>query len=595
MAAAAMEKEIIKGGGFLLQETQPGTVYSPEDFSDEQRMIGQTTQEFFDKEVIPKHDLIESKDYEVQRQLIKEAADLGLINAHIPEEYGGLELDHVSNMLIAEYMSGQASFSTGFGATTSIGLLPIVLFGTAVQKEKYLPKIGSGEWVGAYCLSESGSGSDALGAKSTARLSEDGEHWILNGEKMWITNGAFADVLTVFAKVDGEKFTGFILERNDPGVSHGNEEHKLGQRGSSTTPILMQDAKIPKDRLLGEIGKGHLIAFNVLNFGRIKMGAGAIGGSKRVLGQSARYAAERHQFGRAIATFGAIKYKLAEMAAKIYAAESAVYRTAGMIETKEETIDKKNPAEFMKAIEEYAIECAIIKVAGTEILFYCADENVQIHGGNGFTEDYPAEGVYRDCRVNRIYEGTNEINRLLIPGQLIKRAMKGGLPLFAAAMKLQEELLAGPSFDTDEDDAPLAKERKSAANAKKVALMLVGSAAQKFQAALPEQQMVLCWAADVIIETFLIDSAIGRTAKLIGRDGADKHQAAIDATQLYTHDALNRIEVSAKNALAAIFDGDDLRMALGALKRFTKQEPINTAAIRERLADKVVAAGGYIF
>jgi alkylation response protein AidB-like acyl-CoA dehydrogenase len=590
-----MEKEIIKGGGFLLQETLPAAVFSPEDFTDEQRMIGQTTQEFFDKEVIPKHDLIESKDYEIQRGLIRQAADLGLINASIPEEYGGLELDHISNMLIAENQSGQASFSTSLGATSSIGLLPIVLFGTPAQKEKYLPKIGSGEWVGAYCLSESGSGSDALSAKSTARLSEDGQHWILNGEKMWISNGGFADVLTVFAKVDGDKFTGFILERNDAGVSHGNEEHKLGQRGSSTTPILMQDARVPKDRLLGEIGKGHLIAFNVLNFGRIKMGAGNIGGGKRVLAQAAKYAAERHQFGRAIASFGAIKYKLAEMAARLYAGESAVYRTAGMIETKEETIDKKNPAELMKAIEEYAIECAIIKVAGSETLFYCADENVQIHGGNGFTEDYPAEGVYRDCRVNRIFEGTNEINRLLIPGQLIKRAMKGGLPLFAAAMKLQEELLAGPSFDSDEDDAPLAKERKSAANAKKVALMLLGSAAQKFQAALTEQQMILCWAADVIIETFLIDSAIGRTAKLIGRDGADKHQAAIDATQLYTHDALNRIEVAARNALAAIFEGDELRMALSALKRFTKQEPINTAAIRERLADKVVEAGGYIF
>ncbi len=593
--AAALEKEVIKGGAFLLQETLPAQVLSPEDFSDEQRMIGQTTAEFFDKEVIPNHDQIESKDYEIQRSLIKQAADLGLINASIPEEYGGLELDHVSNMLIAEHMSGQASFSTGFGATSSIGLLPIVLFGTDEQKKKYLPKIGSGEWIGAYCLSESGSGSDALGAKSTARLTEDGQHWILNGEKMWITNGGFADVLTVFAKVDGDKFTGFILERNDPGVSHGNEEHKLGQRGSSTTPILMQDAKIPKDRLLGEIGKGHLIAFNVLNFGRIKMGAGAIGGGKRVLGQAAKYAAERHQFNRPIASFGAIKYKLAEMLTRLYAGESAVYRTAGMIETKEETIDKKNPAELMKAIEEYAIECAIIKVAGTETLFYCADENVQIHGGNGFTEDYPAEGVYRDCRVNRIYEGTNEINRLLIPGQLLKRALKGGLPLFAAAQRLQEELLAGPSFDMDEDDSPLANERKLAANAKKVALMLLGLSAQKFRDQLQEQQMVLSWAADVIIEAFQVDSAIGRTAKLIARDGADKHQAAIDATKLYTHDAVMRIDVAAKNALAAISDGDELRTLLVALRRLTKQEPLNTAAIRERLADKVVEAGGYIF
>jgi alkylation response protein AidB-like acyl-CoA dehydrogenase len=593
--AAVLEKEIIKGGGFLLSETLPVQVLSPEDFTDEQKMIAQTTKEFIDKEVLPLHEKIESKDYEVQRSLIKQAADLGLINASIPEEYGGLDLDHVSNMLVAEQLSGQASFSTGFGATSSIGLLPIVLFGTEEQKMKYLPKLGSGEWIGAYCLSESGSGSDALAAKSTARLSEDGQHWILNGEKMWITNGGFADVLTVFAKVDGDKFTGFILERNDPGVSHGNEEHKLGQRGSSTTPILMQDAKIPKDRLLGEIGKGHLIAFNVLNFGRIKMGAGSIGGSKRVLAQSAKYAAERHQFGRPIASFGAIKYKLAEMLARIYACESAVYRTAGMIEAKEETINKKNPAEFMKAIEEYAIECSILKVAGTEILFYCADENVQIHGGNGFTEDYPAEGVYRDCRVNRIYEGTNEINRLLIPGQLLKRAMKGGLPLFAAAMKLQEELLAGPSFDLDEDDSPLAKERRLSANAKKVALMLLGSAAQKFQDKLTEQQMILCWTADVIIDAFLIDSAIGRTAKLIAREGEAKHQAVLDTTKLFTHDAVNRIESAAKNALAAIAEGDELRTMLAALRRFTKQDPINTAAIRESLADRVVEAGSYIF
>ncbi|MBS1786694.1 MAG: acyl-CoA dehydrogenase family protein [Acidobacteria bacterium] len=593
--AAALEKEVIKGGGFLLQETLPATVYSPEDFSDEQLLIGQTTTEFFDKEIIPNSEKIESKDYEIQRELIKKGADLGLINATIPEEYGGLELDHVSNMLIAENMSGQASFSTGFGATSSIGLLPIVLFGTHEQKEKYLSKIGSGEWIGAYCLSESGSGSDALAAKSTARLSEDGQHWILNGEKMWITNGGFADVFTVFAKVDGQHFTGFIVEKNDPGVSHGNEEHKLGQRGSSTTPVLMQDAKIPKDRLLGEIGKGHLIAFNVLNFGRIKMGAGAIGGGKRVLSQAAKYAAQRHQFGRPISSFGAIKYKLAEMLARLYAGESAVYRTAGMIETKEETIDKKNPAELMKAIEEYAIECAIIKVAGTETLFYCADENVQIHGGNGFTEDYPAEGVYRDCRVNRIYEGTNEINRLLIPGQLIKRAMKGGLPLFQAAMKLQEELLAGPSFDMDEDDSPLANERKLAANAKKVAIALIGSAAQKFQATLTEQQMILSWTADVIIEAFQIDSAVGRTAKLIAKNGPDKHGYEIDATKLYTYDAINRIEIAAKNALAAIAEGDELRMMLVALRRLTKQDALNTAAIRERLADKVVEAGGYIF
>ena len=590
-----MEKEIIKGGGFLLQESVPAQIFSPEDFTEEHVMIAQTTTEFMDQEVIPNHERLEQKDYELQRALIRKGADLGLINAVIPEEYGGLALDHVSQMLIAEFVSGQASFATGFGATSSIGLLPIVFFGTPAQKEKYLPKIGSGEWISAYCLSESSSGSDALNARMTARLSEDGEHWVLNGEKMWITNGGFADVFIVFAKVDGEHFTGFIVERNDPGFQNGNEEHKLGQRGSSTTPIPLADCRIPKDRLLGEIGKGHLIAFNTLNFGRIKMGAGSIGGAKRALTQSARYAVQRQQFKRAIASFGAVKYKLAEMATRIYACESAVYRTAGMIEAREETIDKSNPAEILKAVEEYAIECAMLKVAGTETLFFVADENVQIHGGNGFTEDYPAEGIYRDCRVNRIYEGTNEINRLLITGQLVRRAMKGGLPLFSAAMKLQEELLAGPSFDQDDDDSPLTKERKLAANAKKVALMLIGSAAQKFREGLAEQQMVLSWTADVIIDSFLMDSTIGRTAKVIARDGEAKHAVAIEATRLFTHDAVNRIEIAGRNALAAIAEGDELRMLLAALKRFTKQDPLNTAAIRERIADKVVADGGYAF
>ena len=591
----ATGKPAVKGGSFLISETNPAGVFSPEDFSEEQRMIRDTTAEFMEKEVIPRHEEIEAKDYEVQRQLIKMGGDLGLIHAAIPEKFGGLELDHVSNMLIAEYVSGEASFATGFGGTTSIGLLPIVFFGTDEQKNFYLPKIGSGEWVGAYCLSESSSGSDALNAKATARLSEDGEHWILNGEKMWITNGGFADVYTVFAKVDGEKFSAFIVHPDDPGVSRGKEEHKLGQRGSSTTPLILQDAKIPRNRLLGEVGKGHLIAFNVLNFGRLKMGAASIGGAKKVLGLSAKYAAERHQFGRAIATFGAIKYKLAEMLARTYAVEAAVYRAAGMVEDREQGIDKNVPSEILKAVEEYAIECALVKVAGTEVLFYCADEGVQIYGGNGFTEDYPVEGVYRDCRVNRIFEGTNEINRLLIPGQLLRRAMKGEIGLFAAAKQLQDELLSGPSFDDAETDAPLAAELKVVSNAKKIALMVLGAAAQKFMAAIQEQQMVLSWAADIIIEAFLMESAVARTVKMVNKDGAERSTAAIDATQLFVHDSINRIELSARNALAAISTGDDLRMMLAVLKRLTKHEPINTAAVRERIADRVVAAGGYLF
>jgi alkylation response protein AidB-like acyl-CoA dehydrogenase len=590
----ASQKEILKGGSFLISETRPELVFSPEDLTEEQRMIAQTTSEYIEKEVVPNHTRIEEKDYELQRELLQKAGELGLLGASIPEAYGGLSLDHVSAMLISEYISGQGSFVTTFGATTSIGTLPIVYFGTEEQKQKYLPKLATGEWVGAYCLSESGSGSDSLAAKTTARLNAEGTHWVLNGEKMWISNGAFADVYIVFAKVDGEKFTGFIVERNDPGVSHGAEEHKMGQRGSSTTPILLQEAKVPKDRLLGEIGRGHIIAFNILNFGRFKLGAGAIGGSKRTLGLAAKYAAERRQFGTPIAQFGAIKYKLAEMAARIYAGESATYRTAGLIEDRESTVNKNVPAEVLAVIEEYAVECSVLKVAGSEILDYCADEGVQIFGGNGFTSSYPVEAIYRDSRVNRIFEGTNEINRLLIPGMLLKRAMKGQLPLLAAAQKLQEELLARPEFE-EEDETPLAAEKKLVANAKKIALAVLGTAAQKFMAALDKQQMILCWAADIIIEAFLMDSALGRTAKLVARDGAQKHQFAIDATRLYIHDAMLRIETAAKNALAATAEGDDLRMLLAALRRFTKFNPINTAQIRERLADKVVESGGYIF
>lgn len=590
----ASQKEVFRGGSFLISETRPEQVFSPEDFTEEHRMIAQTTAEYIEKEVVPHSARIEEKDYELQRQLLQKGGELGLLGASIPEAYGGLGLDHVSGMLISEYISGQGSFVTTFGATTSIGTLPIVYFGTDEQKKKYLPKLATGEWVGAYCLSESGSGSDSLAAKTTARLNAEGTHWILNGEKMWISNGAFADVYVVFAKVDGEKFTGFIVERNDPGVSHGAEEHKMGQRGSSTTPILFQEAKIPKDRLLGEIGRGHIIAFNILNFGRLKLGAGAVGGGKRVLALSAKYASERRQFGKPIATFGAIKYKLAEMVTRLYVGESATYRTAGLIEDRESTVNKDVPAEVLAVIEEYAVECSILKVAGSEIIDYCADEAVQIFGGNGFTSSYPVEAIYRDSRVNRIFEGTNEINRLLIPGMLLKRAMKGHLPLLAAAQKLQEELLTGPVFE-EEDDTPLATEKKLVSNAKKIALAVLGTAAQKFMTGLDKQQMVLCWTADIIIEAFMMDSAYGRTAKLIARDGEAKHSFAVDATRLYIHDAMGRIETAAKNALASTVEGDELRVLLAALRRFTKFNPINTTLLRERLADKVVESGGYIF
>ena len=393
----APERELLKGGSFLLTETQPDHVFSPEDFTEEHRMIAQTTQEYIEKEVVPNSARIEEKDYELQRQLLQKAGELGLLSASVPEEYGGLALDQISAMLISEYLTGQGSFVTTFGATASIGTLPIVYFGTEEQKSKYLPKLATGEWVGAYCLSESGSGSDAQAAKTSARLNAEGTHWILNGEKMWISNGAFADVYTVFAKVDGEKFSAFIVERNDPGISSGAEEHKMGQRGSSTTPILLADCKIPKDRLLGEIGRGHIIAFNILNLGRIKLGAGAVGGSKRVLALAATYANERRQFGTTIGSFGAIKYKLAEMLARIYVGESAVYRTAGMIEDREATIDKNVSAQILGAIEEYAIECSILKVAGSEILDYCADEAVQTLRRQRFHQQLSGRGSLSRC------------------------------------------------------------------------------------------------------------------------------------------------------------------------------------------------------
>ena len=589
----APEKELLKGGSFLLTDTQPEQVYSPEDFSEEHRMIAQTTRNTLRRKSFPTAQRIEEKDYELQRELLRKAGELGLLAASVPETYGGLALDQISAMLISEHLTGQGSFVTTFGATASIGTLPIVYFGTDEQKKKYLPKLATGEWVGAYCLSESGSGSDALAAKTTARLNAEGTHWVLNGEKMWISNGAFADVYTIFAKVDGEKFSAFIVERNDRGRELG------GRRAQDGSARIVDDSGAAR-RLQDSEGQAawrdrqrsrHCLQHSQL--WTDQAGRGRIGGSKRLLGLAARYASERRQFGTTIGSFGAIKYKLAEMLARTYVGESAVYRTAGMIEDREETLDRNNSAEVLSAIEEYAVECSILKVAGSEILDYCADEAVQIYGGNGFTSSYPVEAAYRDSRVNRIFEGTNEINRLLIPGMLLKRAMKGQLPLLAAAQKLQDELLAGPAFE-EEDDTPLAVERKLVANSKKIALAVLGTAAQKFMTKLDREQMILSWSADIIIESFLMDSALGRTLKLIGRDGIEKHQAAVDATRLYIHDAMSRIETAARNAIAATVDGDDLRTLLAALKRFAKFTPINTSAIRTSLADKALAGAGYV-
>ena len=472
---------ILRGGGWLLESSEPDAVFTPERMTDEHRLIGQTADEFVDKEVLPGLDRLEQKEWALSRQLLQRCGELGLLGADVADAYGGLALDKVASMVVSEKMARAASFGSTFGAQANLCALPLMLFGTEEQKQKYLPKLMTGELVGAYCLSESGSGSDALGAKTRAARQADGS-FVLNGEKMWITNGGFADVFIVFAKVvddAGEHFTAFIVERAFPGVSSGKEEHKMGLHGSSTTPVILQDVRVPAANLLGEVGKGHKVAFNVLNFGRFKLGGMCSGGARGAIGESAKYAAQRKQFGHAIASFGAIRHKIGEMTARTYAVESLIYRTAGLIEARLETMphEATDGSAALAVLEEYAIEASIAKVAGSEALDFALDENIQIHGGNGYVKDYPAERHYRDARVNRIFEGTNEINRLLIPGMLAKRAAKNELPIIAAARALQDELL-GPPSAASIDDAPLAAERSAVEAFKKAALMVLGLAMQ---------------------------------------------------------------------------------------------------------------------
>ena len=500
--------EVRKGGSWLLEDVADADVFTPEKLSDEHRLMAQTTDEFVDGEVLPHLDRLEAKDWELARSLIRKAGELGLLGINVPERYGGVDLDKISSLIVAERIARAASFATSYGGQANLCIVPIALFGTDAQKEKYLPKLVSGQSVGAYALSEAGSGSDALAAKTRATRAADGS-WRLNGEKMWITNGGFADVIIVFAKVDGEHFTAFIVEKTFPGVSAGNEEHKMGLHGSSTTPILLQDAQVPADNVLGEIGKGHKVALNTLNFGRFKLGGMSVGGCRAAIGASAVYAAQRKQFGQPIATFGAIRHKLGEMTARTYAIESLVYRTAGLIDQAVE-----GGGAVAEALEEYAIEASIAKVAGTETLDYVLDENVQIHGGNGFVKDYSAERYYRDARVNRIFEGTNEINRLLIPGMLIRRALKGELPLVAAAKQLQDELLTVSSPIAQQGDGrPLDEEWRLVLAFKKVALAVIGTAMQTYGQKLNDEQEVLGYAADILIETYAAESAVAACAR----------------------------------------------------------------------------------
>jgi alkylation response protein AidB-like acyl-CoA dehydrogenase len=587
----------VKGGAWLIEDAPVDGTFTRERLSDEQRLIGQTAETFVDNDVLPVLDQLEQKDWGLARTLLRRCGELGLLATDVPEAYDGVELDKVSSVIVGEAVGRCASFATTFGAQTGLTITPILCFGSDQQKQKYLPRLVTGEIVGAYALSESGSGSDALGAKTRATRQADGS-FVLNGEKMWITNGGFADIFIVFAKVDGQDFTAFIVERSFPGVSTGKEEHKLGILGSSTTPLILQDARVPAENLLGEIGKGHKIAFNTLNYGRLKLGGMCSGGARLVIGEAARYAAQRKQFGKPIAAFGAIKYKLGEMIARQYAVEAMLYRTAGLID--ELLQGSHAAANLTAALEEFAIESSILKVASSESIDFILDENVQIHGGNGFVRDYPAERHYRDARVNRIFEGTNEINRMLIPGMLVRRALKGGLPLIPAAKQLMDEVLAPPAFDSG-SDAPLEAERRAVTSMKKVGLMMLGTALQTYGEKLADQQEVLMSVADILIDVYGSESALLRASQVRLKPDttrskpdstADLHAAA---AQVFVNDAAGRVEYSAKTALAFMAEGDTLRTLLAALRRLLKVTPVNTIALRRHLADAVVERKSYPF
>src|SRR5579864_727908 len=591
---SAVPKTRIAGGSFLIDERKPEEVFTPEDFSEQHHLIAQTAEDFANNEIVPAADKIEHKDWALTRELLKKASDIGLTSVDIPEEYGGAEMDKVSSSIIADRMAKYAGFAVSWGGHTGIGTLPVVFFGTEEQKKKYLPKLAASEMVGAYALSESSSGSDALNSRTRATLSPDKKHYILNGEKMWITNAAFADLFTVFAQVDGEKFTAFLIEKNFPGFSVCAEEHKMGIRGSSTCPLILNDCKVPVENVLGEIGKGHHIAFNVLNVGRFKLGAGCIGSARNCIESAIAYAKQRKAFGKVIADFGLIREKLANMAAGIFTGEAMAYRTVGMMDAAIAQLDSGHTdmAPVRKVIDEYAVECSILKVWGSEFISFVVDEAVQIYGGYGFVEEYPAERNYRDVRVNRIFEGTNEINRLLITGFLLKRAMTGQLPLMAAIKKLMDEVLSGTAEEGEE--GPLAQERKLVATAKKIGLFAAGIATQKYMQAIQDQQEIMGAIANMTIETYAMESAVLRAQKLAARNGDAGCAHAIAMTRVYMSGAMEKIESAAKLVIAACAEGDMLRSQLAILRRLSKYEPFNTVALRQGIAQKVIEAGKYL-
>ncbi|GGE03290.1 acyl-CoA dehydrogenase [Marinithermofilum abyssi] len=590
----AEEKTITKGGSFLIEDHSPEEIFTPEEINEEQKMIAKTTEDFVKDKVWPVLGEIEQHNFDHSVRLLKEAGELGLLGADVPENYGGLGLDKISSTLITEKISLGRSFALSHGAHVGIGTLPIVFFGTDEQKKKYLPALATGEKFAAYALTEPGSGSDALGAKTVAKLSADGKYYLLTGGKQWITNSAFADVFVVYAKVDGDKFTAFIVEREFPGVSTGPEEKKMGIKGSSTRTLILEEARVPVENVLGEIGKGHLIAFNILNIGRYKLGAGCMGSAKRAIEISAKYANERTQFKTPIAKFPLIQEKLATMAAKTYALESAIYRTAGLFEKGLAHLDNAEGAEAAKAIAEYALECSITKVFGSEVLDYVVDEGVQIHGGYGFMQEYEIENMYRDSRINRIFEGTNEINRLLIPATLMRKVMKGELPVMEKAAGLQEELLMYMPTLPEEAPAPLEEEAKLIDNAKKIFLMTAGLAVEKYQMELEKQQEILRDVADIAIEIFAMESALLRAKKSLEKDGLEKAQAKIDLTTAYVYEAFPRIEQKAKHTLSAMEEGDTLRTQLSILKKLTRFEPINEVKLKRTIAKRVLGEEKYV-
>ena len=597
MSSDIKNKVVPKGGEWLVKESSVFETFTPEDFSEEQMMIRDMCNQFLETEVIPILDRIDSLEPGLMRSLVQKTGEQGLLAVSFPEEYGGLGKDFVTSTIVNEYLGAGHSFSVAIAAHTGIGTLPILYFGTPEQKQKYIPKLISGEWIGAYGLTEPNSGSDALGARTSAKLSADGKHYLLNGQKCWITNGGFADVYTVFAKVDGDKFTGFIVERGTEGFTQGPEEHKMGIKGSSTVQLYFQDCKVPVENVLGEIGKGHRIAFNILNIGRLKLCAAAVGGARRAVTTSVQYAVTREQFKQPISNFGAIKHKLAEMAIKVFVAESALYRTANWIDEKENELlatGKPFNEALLGGAEEYAIECAALKVYGSEVLDFVVDEGVQIHGGNGFSAEYGISRAYRDSRINRIYEGTNEINRLLMLDMTLKRAMQGRLNLMGPAMEVQKELMSIAEFGSD-DESAFTKEKKLISNLKKAILMTAGAAVQKLMMKIDKEQEVLMNIADMAIEVFNAESVLLRVMKITNKLGEAQALLYLDIVHTYLYDAADRINKSGKDAINAFAEGDEQRMILMGLKRFTKAEPFNTKEARRRIADKMIAENKYCY